>query len=270
MRTRHEHGEGSSPVLHGETLLVNWDHQGPSYLFALDKRTGAERWKVKREEITSWSTPLVVEHAGRAQVVVAATGKVRGYDLETGAVIWECGGLSRNVVASPVAADGLVYVANSYDWQAMLAIRLADARGDITGTGAVVWERKRDTPYVPSPVLVDGTLCFLKHLQAVLTCVDARTGETRFGPERLTGLRGVFASPVSAAGRLYIPGRHGATAVVAAQAPFRLLAVNRLEDSFSASPAAVGGDLILRGERYLYRVGKPPARKPSITSPPAS
>jgi outer membrane protein assembly factor BamB len=255
MQVRHEHGEGSSPALHGDTLLVNWDHQGPSYLFALDKHTGAERWKVERDEITSWSTPLVVEHGGTTQVVVAATGKVRAYDLKTGTVVWECGGLSRNVVASPVAADGFVYVANSYDWQAMLAIRLADARGDITGTDAVVWQRSRDTPYVPSPVLVGDALCFLKHSHAMLTCVEAKTGETRFGPVRLEGLRGVFASPVAASGRLYISGRNGATAVVDVEAPFKLLAVNRLDDSFSASPAVAGDDLFLRGDGYLYRIG---------------
>jgi outer membrane protein assembly factor BamB len=135
MRTRHAHGEGSSPALHGDTLVVNWDHQGDSFLIAIEAATGKTRWKTLRDEITSWSTPLIVEVGDRTQVVVAATGRVRGYDLADGKQIWECAGLSRNVVASPVAADGLVFVANSYDWQAMLAIRLDGARGDITWSG---------------------------------------------------------------------------------------------------------------------------------------
>ncbi len=115
MRTRHGHGEGSSPALHGDTLVVNWDHQGESFVVAVDKRTGKERWRVARAEITSWSTPLVVEHGGKAQVIVSATERVRAYDLVTGSVVWEVGGLSRNVVASPVAAGGLVVVGGSYD-----------------------------------------------------------------------------------------------------------------------------------------------------------
>jgi outer membrane protein assembly factor BamB len=236
--------------------VVNWDHQGESFVAALDKRTGKERWRAARDEITSWSSPLVVEHEGSPQVVIAATKRVRSYDLATGKVLWEAGGLSRNVVASPVAGDGLVFVANSYDWRAMLAIRLAAARGDITGTDAVAWSRDRDTPYVPSPLLYGDMLFFLKHLSAILTNVDAATGAKHFGPRRLEGVQQVFASPVGAADRLYIPGRNGATAVVERGAEFRLLAVNRLDDSFSASPAIVGGDLYLRGERSLYCIAR--------------
>ena len=108
MQTLHAHGEGSSPVLHGDTLIVCWDHEGDSFLYAFDKRTGKERWKVARDEKTSWSTPLVVEHEGKPQVVISATKRVRGYDLATGALLWECAGLSRNVVSSPVAGHGMV------------------------------------------------------------------------------------------------------------------------------------------------------------------
>ena len=259
MHVRHGHGEGSSPALHGDTLVVNWDHQGESFLVALDKRTGKQRWKVARDEITSWSTPLIVEHEGKAQVVVSATKRVRSYDLADGKLIWECGGLSRNVVASPVAGDGFVYVANSYDWQAMLAIRLAAARGDITDTDAVTWTLNRHTPYVPSPILYGESLCFLKHNQGALTCVNAKTGKPLFGPQRLAGIRNVFASPVGAADRIYIVDRDGSAVVVKRGAEFELLARNRLDDSFSASPAVVGNELFLRGERTLYCIAEEPA-----------
>jgi outer membrane protein assembly factor BamB len=260
MQIRHAHGEGSSPALHEDTLIVNWDHQGESFVVALDKSSGEQRWKVARDEITSWSTPLVVPQDAGVQVVIAATKLVRAYDLATGELIWSCAGLSRNVVASPVAAAGLVYVANSYDWKAMLAIRLDKAKGDVTGTDAVVWERDRDTPYVPSPVLDGRNLCFIKHNQAFLTCVDAATGETRAGPMRLPGLRSVFASPVAAAGRLYVAARNGATAVVKLDGDYEIQAVNRLDDSFSASPAIVGDEIFLRGERFLYGIGEVPSQ----------
>jgi outer membrane protein assembly factor BamB len=259
MRVKHGHGEGSSPALWGDTLVVNWDHEDESFLVALDKRTGKERWKVGRDEKTSWSSPLIVKVEGKPQAIVAATGRVRGYDLRDGSLIWECGGLSGNVVATPVAADGIVHVANSYDTRAMLAIRLAGAKGDITGTDAVVWTRSRDTPYVPSPILFGGDLCFLKHYQGFLTCVDADTGKTKLGPVRLPGIRNVYASPVGADGRIYVVGRDGTALVVRRGTELETLATNRLDDTFSATPAIVGDQLILRGERYLYGIAGDPA-----------
>src|SRR5262249_2185521 len=114
MHTKHGHGEGSSPALHGETLVVNWDQEENSFLLALDKRTGKPRWRVARAEDTSWATPIIVEVAGKAQVIVPGTNRLRGYDLDSGAVLWECAGLSSNIVASPVAANGIVYAGSSY------------------------------------------------------------------------------------------------------------------------------------------------------------
>jgi glycerophosphoryl diester phosphodiesterase len=256
MRVKHGHGEGSSPALHGDTVVVNWDHEGDSFVIAVDKRTGEERWMAAREEGTSWSSPLIVVQNGRPQVIVAATRRVRAYDLATGAVIWQCGGLSGNVVASPVAGGGHVYVANSYETRNMLAIRLAGAEGDITGTGSVVWTRHRDTPYVPSPVLHDDALCFLKHYQGLLTCVRPETGETLTGPLRLPEVRNVYASLVGAAGRTYVVDRDGRTVVVGAPPGFEILARNRLDDSFSASPAIVDGEILLRGDRNLYCIAE--------------
>ena len=260
MRIKHGHGEGSSPVLHRGSVIVNWDHEAGSFLAVLDARTGKERFRIARDETTSWSSPLVVEHGGKPQVVVAATRRVRAYDLADGKLIWECGGLSDNVVASPVAADGFVYVGSSYEKRAMLAIRLDAARGDITGTDAVAWTRDRDTPYVPSPVLLDGRLCFLKHYQGMLTCVDAQSGTTLFGPARLPGIENVYASPVAAAGRIYVLGHDGASVVLASGKTLEVLAQNRLDDTFAASPALVGSEMYLRGERFLYAIGEPAAR----------
>jgi outer membrane protein assembly factor BamB len=187
-------------------------------------------------------------------VILSATGRVRSYDLESGALIWQCGGLSRNVVATPVAADGWVYVGNSYDARAMLAIRLDKAKGDITGTDAVAWSIDRHTPYVPSPLLWRGRLCFLKHSQGFLSCLQAKTGKLIFGPLRLQGIGTVFASPLAAAGRIYITGREGNTMVLSGGEEPEVLALNALQDVFAASPVAVGHELYLRGERFLYRL----------------
>jgi outer membrane protein assembly factor BamB len=257
MQTLHGHGEGSSPVLHGDTLVVNWDHEGQSFVVALDKRTGEQRWKVDRDEDTSWATPIVVEHGGRTQVVISATKRIRGYDLATGEVLWECGGLSTNVVASPVAGDGMVFAGSSYDTKALLAIRLADARGDVTGTDRVAWKRFRGTPYVPSPLLYDDALYFLTHYQGILTRVHAQTGKDRPGPVRLGGIENVYASPVAAAGRIYVTDLDGNTAVISHDASPRILAINRLDDPISGSAALVGRELLLRGEKHLYCIAEP-------------
>ena len=261
MHTLHAHGEGSSPVLYGDRLIVCWDHESGSFLYAFDKRTGKELWKVARDEKTSWSTPLVVEHEGKPQVIVSATKRVRGYDQANGALLWECAGLTDNVVSSPVYFGGLVIAGNSYYQQAMLAVRLEGARGDITGTDRVAWKLNRMTPYVSSPLLYGDTLYFLRHNQNVLSRLDPMTGKPRGEPLRLEGIADfIFASPVGAAGRIYVTGRDGTTVVLRHDRENAALAVNHLDDSFSASPALAGRDLFLRGERFLYCIAEAPAR----------
>ncbi|MBC8352251.1 MAG: PQQ-like beta-propeller repeat protein [Planctomycetes bacterium] len=256
MHSKHGHGEGSSPVLHGDTLVVNWDHEEQSFLVAFDKRTGRPRWKVTREEVTSWATPIVVEHNGDPQLVVSGTGRVRGYDLSTGKVIWECGGLSANIVATPVAADGMVFAGSSYEKRAMLAIRHEGAKGDIAETKHVAWTRMTGTPYVPSPLLYGNSLYFLRHYQGILSRVNSKTGKDDGGPFRLGAIRDVYASPVAAANRIYITDRDGRTQVITHSDHPDVLAVNQLNDSFSASAAIVNNELFLRGERYLYCIAE--------------
>ena len=257
MHTKHGHGEGSSPVLHGDTLVINWDHEEKSVLMAFDKRTGDERWKVSRPEDTSWATPIVVEHGGKAQVIVPGTNRLRGYGLADGKVLWECGGLSSNIVASPVSAGGFVYAGSSYDTRNLLAIRLDGAKGDITGTKQVVWSRRRGCPYVPSPLLYDDSLYTLQHYQGLISRVNVRSGEDQGGPFRLDAIDSVYSSPVGAAGRVYVTSREGVTQVMSHgdETP-KMLAVNRLGDNVSASAAVAGKELFLRGERYLYCIAE--------------
>jgi outer membrane protein assembly factor BamB len=257
MHSKHGHGEGSSPALHGDTLVVNWDQESDSFVVALNKRSGKERWKMPRPEDTSWATPIIVEQGGKPQVVISGTNRIRGYDLASGAVLWECGGLSSNVVASPVSANGLVYTGSSYDTRALLAIRLEGARGDITGSRRVLWSRKRGTPYVPSPLLYGDSLYTLQHYQGIVSRLNVKTGEDQGGPFRLGAIGNVYASPVGAAGRIYITGRDGVTQVIShGDKTPRNLAVNRLDDTISASAALAGRELFLRGERNLYCIAQ--------------
>ena len=201
------------------------------------------------------------EHEGRPQVIISGTGRVRGYDLATGKVIWECGGLSSNIVVTR-AWDGMVFAGSSYEIRAFLAIRLDGAVGDITGTDRVAWTRSQATPYVPSPLLYGDTLYFLRHYQGILSRVNAGTGKDQGGPFRLGGIRNVYASPVGAAGRVYITDREGTTLVIKHDETPTVLAQNRLDDSFSASAALVGNDLFLRGQDHLYCISDVPYHPP--------
>ena len=250
--TKHGHGEGSSPVLHQNVLAVNWDHEGQSFIVAFDKRTGRELWRSERKEVTSWASPIVVVHEGVPQLIVSGTDRLRAYHLETGKTLWECGGLSANVVASPVAGNGMVFAGSSYDTRALLAIRLNGATGDITGSNNVAWTRTRATPYVPSPLLYKGAIYFLRHYQGILTRLDARTGQETAGPFRLGPIRDIYASPVAAAGRIYFVDLDGTALVLSDDKRPQVLSLNQLNDHFSASPALVGEELFLRGQNYLY------------------
>ncbi|MEE9156268.1 MAG: hypothetical protein V3U38_06435, partial [Gemmatimonadota bacterium] len=157
---------------------------------------------------------------------------------------------------SPVAADGFVYLTSGFMGNALRAIRLDVARGDISRSDAVVWERDRDTPYVPSPLLYGDNLYILKSNSAIISSVDAKTGEVNYGPLRLEGLAEVFASPVGASDRVYIVDRDGNAVVIQNGPEFKVLARNSLDDGFDASPAIVGQEIYLRGNRFLYRISE--------------
>lgn len=253
MKTRRGFGEGSSPALHRDTVIITWDSEDHSFIVALDKKTGAERWRVDRDEPTSWATPLVLTADGKTQVITSATKRIRSYDFQTGKLLWECSGMTENVIPTPVSANGLVYCMSGFRGSALLAIRYADAEGDITGSPAIAWSYDgKGTPYVPSPLLYGDDLYFLQENRAVLSCLDAKTGQPHYAKERLEGLRDVFCSPVGANGRVYIVGRDGKMAVIQAGPEFKVLAVNALDDSFTASPAIVDKEIYVRGYEHLY------------------
>ena len=256
MKTLQGFGEGSSPALHGDKLVVNWDHEGQSFTVALDKMTGKEVWRTNRDETTSWSSPLIVGHDGKAQVITSATNHIRSYDLDTGKAIWEASGMTVNTIPTPVAADGMVYATSGFRGSALLAIRLADAKGDIDGSKAIVWTYDRDTPYVPSPLLYKDAIYFFKSNSGILSCFNAKSGKPYYGPQRLGDVMNVYASPVGAQDRVYITGRGGTTLIIRHGPKFEVLATNNLDDRFDASPAVVGDTIYLRGHRNLYAIAE--------------
>jgi outer membrane protein assembly factor BamB len=256
LHTRYAWGEASTPVLHGDDLVLNWDQEVQSRLIVLDAHSGKTRWQVDRDEETTWNTPLVVEHKGKTQVIVNGTNRVRSYDLATGKVLWQCGGQTILPIPSPVAAEGMAYCMSGYTGSAAVAVPL-DVTGDITGTATVAWKHTKGTPYVPSPLLVDGKLYFTQANGNLLTCLDARTGKPLIDRERLPGVTTFYASPVAGSGRIYLVDREGVTLVLKQSAKVEVLATNRLSDTIDASPALAGRQLFLRGHKYLYCLEAP-------------
>ena len=257
LKSSNSFGTGSSPAMYGNSVVIKRDHEGESFLILLDKRSGEIIWKQSRDERTSWSTPIIVEVQGKPQIVVSATGSSGAYELESGELIWQLSGLTKNVIPSPAAANGLAVLMSGYSGNAIQVIRLEQAQGQLENSNAVVWTNSdKITPYVPSPLLYQGNLYFLYNNDDKLTCMDVNTGNIHYSRQSLEGMKGVYASPVAAAGRVYIAGRNGIVAVLEAGPAFHVLAMNTLDDRFDASPVIAGKELILRGIGSLYCISQ--------------
>ena len=252
MNMRLQFGEGSAAVLHGETVLLNFDQQSGSFIVALDVKTGKEIWRKERDEISSWSPPFVVKVNGRDQVILSATNKVRAYDLANGDLIWECKGLGGNVIPAPVVFDNkLVIVMSGFRDPNLLAIKLG-GQGDLTGTDSVVWTNQRGNSYTPSPVLHDGKLYMLTD-NGMLSCLDAATGKPFYQQQRLPNPYNFKASPVAVNGKLYLAAENGDVIVVKMGETFEILATNSFPNHmFVASPAVSGDSMYLRSASALF------------------
>ena len=244
-------GEGGSLAVTGDAVIVVRDHQGESFIVTLNKETGEIVWKKNRDEGTSWATPLPIEVNGKTQVVVSATTLIRSYDLETGDIIWQCSGQTRNVIPSPVVGFGMVYCTSGFRGSALQAIELGRT-GDLSDTDAIKWQVKEATPYVPSPLLYDGRIYVCSSNQEVISCYDAKTGGPHFVKQKMDEMKGVYASPTAATGRIYLVGRNGVSYVLKSSDKFEVLTVNTLDDKFDCSPAFVGDEMYLKGKQNLY------------------
>lgn len=255
-RIRMGFGEGASPTLDGDTLVVNCDHENGSFIVALDAKTGEEKWRRSRDEGTTWGTPLVARVNGQAQVITTGTKRIRSYNLANGELLWECGGLGSNPIATPVTFDGLVIAMSGHQSPAGVAVSLT-SRGDVTDSENIAWKIEGSTPYVSTPLLYDDTLYFVKSRNAIISSVNARTGEYLIHQQRIPGMSTIYSSPVAAKDRIYLASREGTTLVFRHAPRLEILATNHLDDIIDATPALVGREIIIRGEKQLYCIAEP-------------
>lgn len=258
MRVFNRFGESASPALHGDTIVVLFDHDEQSFVAAVDKNSGDIRWRVDREEDTTWTSPYIYEHEGNAQVAVSAGNFVRGYDLSSGDLIWQSSGMTRGVIPTPVYGDGMLFASSGTLGHGMIALRLGET-GDLTGTDSVIWSLDKFTPYNSSPLLWGEEIYVLEDMQSgntFISCFDAKTGKAHYTKQRLPKNYTIKSSAIGAGDKIYMCSEEGEVLVMARGTEFKLLATNVMDELFLATPAAAGGDLILRSQNHLYCVSE--------------
>ncbi len=260
-------GYASSPLLHNGTLIIEVLHgyrtDDPSYIVAFNAATGEEVWRQERptdalaESPDAYTTPALLEHDGVTQIVISGADYVTGHHPDTGKEIWRSGGLNpyqeRNyrVVGSPLVVEGIIYAPTRK--KPLLALR-AGGTGDITDSHLLWKWEGAGSPDVPTPVC-DGTYFYMVDDRGLATCLDAKTGEVVWGPER-TAQGTVSSSPILADGKLYITNEFAVTTVIAAGPAFKVLATNELDGSYTlSSPAVSGSQLFMRTGTHLYCIG---------------
>jgi len=255
MRMAGKYGEGSSPVLVDNAVVVLADHEGQSKITAYEKNTGNILWQNERREISSWGTPISTKINGRTEIITSASNAIRSYNLADGSVIWQCSGLTNCAAASPVIADGIAYFSTGFRGISTIAIELGH-EGDLTDTDAVRWSSRRVGTNVPSPLVYDNRLYVFRGYSPNLSSFDATTGEEIMPRERLSGLKEVYASPLAVNGNIYICSRNGATAVLKSGDTIDVVAVNQLDETLDGSPVVIGDTLFLRGRSHIYCIAE--------------
>jgi len=249
-----QHGNGGSPTLYGDLLIVSCDGSDDAFVAALDKRTGKTRWRASRRQPfdQAYSTPLVIRVGERDEIVSVGAYRAAAYDPQTGKEIWRVSyadGFSN--VPRPVYGHGLVYIATGFQQPSLLAVR-ADGTGDVTKTH-IAWTLRRAAPLTPSPLLVGDEL-YVVNDGGIATCLDAKSGAPRW-IQRLGG-GDYSASPVLADARIYFLSESGVATVIAPGKEFRRLATNTLDGDTLASMAIAAGSIFIRTDSHLYRIAE--------------
>ena len=250
-------GEGCSPVVHGNRVIIVRDQQRQSTIEVLDAKNGKTIWKKNREEGNTWATPAIAEYNGKVQVITCASNYVRSYDLENGDLVWKCSGLTGNATPCPIVEDNRVLVMTGYTGHSAMSLPITEI-GDLSNSDKIFWTHDRGTPYVPSPVLLEGTLLFNQSNSGIWTALDSSSGKVVLDRTRLPGISKIYASPVVAQGYVFVTGIDGLTVVLKPGRELHVVASNKLNDTFSSSAAIAGKQLFLRGNRHLYCISETP------------
>ena len=247
-------GTGTSPILYENLVIVQCDEEfgEGSFIVGVDKKTGKEVWRTPRKKIeVSWSTPLLVRTAKRAELITSGNEAIVAYDPATGKELWRHKGVDSNAIPSPVANSQLVFVSAGFPAKIAMAITLGGA-GDLSDK--VVWKYEKGTAYVPSPILY-GDYLYLTTDRGILTCLDARTGEVKYEGGRVPVPATFTASPIAFEGKILMTSEDGDTFVIKAGPRHEILATNTVGEPVYASPAVADGNIFIRGERNLYCIG---------------
>lgn len=244
-------GHASSPVLFGDSLILLCYHAQMSYLLALDKRTGAVKWKVdKPAGVESWSSPVVIAGPSGPELIVNASTGVESFNPATGASLWHYPEVNRFPIPVAMEDKGILYLSRGYRSSPYMAIRLG-GKGNITASH-VAWRVPTGGPYVSSLIHYQGVI-YMSGENGILSAVDAATGQ-RLWQERVGGV--FTASPIAGDGKVYFVSETGETIVLKAGRTFEVVSRNKLDGHFVASPAAAGGRLFLRADDRIYAVGQ--------------
>lgn len=253
----YEWGTASSPVISGDSVILQCDQQKGSFLIALDRRTGRTLWRTERDELPSWGTPGVFRGAKRSEIVTNGSNFIRGYDPASGKELWRLGGSSKITAPTPVFSGDLIFVASGRRPEAPIFAIRGGASGDITNTPAVAWNKVQRGSYMPTP-LVYGNFLYVLNNNGVFDCYEAQTGKEVYRKRLEHSGSGFSASPVASDGRIFIPEEDGEIYIVRAGAEFELLGKMDMGESLMATPAIAHRTLIVRGERHLWAIGSKP------------
>ena len=247
------HGPAGSPLLYRDSVIIYQDQNGGAFVIALDARTGETRWRTPRAARVGWGTPIAISVGDHDELIVSSQRFVQSYDPSTGEELWRCEGMLREVIPTPAVGHGLVYCASGRAGPT-LAIR-PGGRGEVTRTH-VEWSITRGSPFVPSPTVYGDYLYQINDMSSIITCLNARTGETVW-QERLGRPRreGISASPIVVDDKLFVTNDEGQTFVLKTGPEFEILHVNDIGAPTLASPALVDGIWYIRTADSLFAIG---------------